>query len=350
MASSDLALERQARYRRPIGWWLLLLCALTVCMVALGGLTRLTHSGLSMTHWTITGSLPPLSTEAWQAEFARYQAFPEYQKLNQGMSLSEFKRIFWFEYSHRMLGRTIGNLFLLPALFFAWRKALSRRMMVKLAGLFVLLVSQGLIGWWMVKSGLVDRPDVSHYRLTVHLGAAFLFYSTLLWVALGQFRETAGRLAWSASDAWQRGAVVLGGWVFLTALSGAMVAGSDSGFVYNTFPLMDGALVPEGLLHRDPWYINFVEHPKTIQFQHRVLALTSFAGVLVLAYAGRSRSAEVVRALRGASAMALVQVALGITTLLTLVWVPAASLHQLGALGLLSTLVWLNHTIWRPAR
>ncbi len=347
----ELALERQQSHRKAIGWWLVALSALTVFMVALGGMTRLTHSGLSMTDWTFTGSLPPIGQEAWQAEFERYQQFPEYQKVNQGMDLDGFKSIFWYEYSHRMLGRTIGNVFLLGALFFGWRKAIDRTLAKKLAGLFVLLCTQGLIGWWMVRSGLVDRPDVSHYRLTVHLGAAFAFYAALLWVALGQFRGPAiGRKPLSPRLHLARAAAVVGVLVFLTSLAGGLVAGSNAGFIYNTFPLMDGQLVPDGLLHRDPWYMNFLEHPKTIQFQHRVLAITTFFAVMALAVRG---IADGVRsgartALKAAAAVAVVQVGLGITTLLTVVWVPAASLHQLGALALLSAMVWVNHTLWRP--
>ncbi|MDG1479145.1 MAG: COX15/CtaA family protein [Myxococcota bacterium] len=343
-------MDAYQRHRRAIGYWLLVLCAMTFSMVVLGGLTRLTGSGLSMTDWSVTGGLPPLSQAAWLDEFTRYQAFPEYQKINHGMSLAEFKSIFWFEYSHRMLGRTIGTAFLLPFLFFLARKAIPRTLAPKLLVLFVLGGMQGLIGWWMVRSGLVDRPDVSHYRLTTHLGSAFVLYSALLWVALSQLRDVASR---TPSD--PRLARVMAGvgiMVFVTVLSGGLVAGLNAGFTFNTFPLMGGRVVPPGYLMLEPWWTNLTENPASVQFHHRVLALSTFAAVVAgwVYSRGRSLTADSRRAMGVLLGAALLQVLLGITTLLTVVWLPVASLHQTGALVLLSAAIWACHTVWRPAR
>ena len=338
------------RHRRAIGYWLLLLCGMTFGMVVLGGLTRLTHSGLSMTDWSLTGSMPPLTADAWLAEFERYQAFPEYQKVNQGMSLAAFKSIFWFEYSHRMLGRTIGTAFLLPFLFFLARRAIPRALAPKLLLLFVLGGMQGLIGWWMVRSGLVDRPDVSHYRLTTHLGSAFVLYAALLWVALSQLREVGGRVPRDRPLARLMAGVTAA--VFLTVLSGGLVAGLNAGFSYNTFPLMGGQVVPPGYLALQPWWSNLTENPVSVQFHHRVLAMATFAVVVGTWLWSRRRpmAADSRRAMAALMGAALLQVALGITTLLTVVWLPVASLHQAGALLLLSASIWAAHTLWRPVR
>ena len=173
------------RHRKAMGLWLLVICGMTFAMVVVGGLTRLTHSGLSMVEWRpLMGTLPPIGDQAWIETFAKYQQFPEYEKVNHQMTLSQFKSIFWFEYGHRLLGRMLGLAFLGPLVFFLARRAVPRQLAPKLVGLFFLGGLQGLIGWWMVKSGLVDRPDVSHYRLTVHLGAAFALMAALWWLAL----------------------------------------------------------------------------------------------------------------------------------------------------------------------
>ena len=338
------------RYRRAIGYWLLVLCAMTFTMVVLGGLTRLTHSGLSMTDWSFTGGLPPLSEAAWVAEFEVYKQYPEYQKVNQDMTLSGFKSIYWFEYSHRMLGRTIGTAFLLPFLFFLSRRAIPRTLKPKLLVLFVLGGMQGLIGWWMVKSGLVDRPDVSHYRLTTHLGSAFVLHAALLWVALSQLRDVGGRVPVHRGLA--RLSAVVAGMVLFTVLSGGLVAGLNAGFGFNTFPLMGGRIVPAGYGMLEPWLSNLTENPAAVQFNHRAIALTTFALVVVTWAVGQRRAlaADSRRALHALLAAGVLQVALGITTLLTVVWLPAASMHQAGALVLLSAAIWVSHTLWRPAR
>jgi len=323
---------------------------MTISMVWIGGLTRLTNSGLSMTTWSISGGMPPLTEASWLEEFSRYQQFPEYKEINQGMSLSAFKSIFWFEYIHRMLGRTIGMVFLLPFLFFLARKAIDRRLGFKLTGLFVLGGMQGLIGWWRVKSGLVDRPDVSQYRLTTHLGMAFLLYCALVWSALSQFKVGMSRKPTEETKTLARLMALLAGLTGITVLSGGLVAGINAGSLFNTFPLIAGQLIPDGLLYFEPWYSNFGEHHLTVQFTHRTLALTTFSVVIGM-FLWSQRVPITLRArhaMKGLLAMAIVQVSLGITALLTIVWTPVASAHQLGALGLLTMAIWANHELWRP--
>lgn len=332
------------RHRRAMAAWLLVVCAMTVSMVILGGLTRLTHSGLSMTDWSFTGSLPPLGPEAWAAEFARYQQFPEYQQVNHEMTLAEFQSIFWYEYSHRMLGRTIGAAYLLPLLYFAARRAIPWSLAPRLLGLLVLLVSQGLVGWWMVQSGLVDRPDVSHLRLTTHLGLAFVFFAGLWWVALSLLRPRT-LPASNAAVGLGRLLLAVAAMVYGTVLLGGLVAGSNAGFTFNTFPLMAGRLVPPGYLSMD-----MLDNIAAIQFNHRLAAISTLV-VAVGAWAWGQRmplAAEARRTLHALLLAVSLQVALGITTLLTVVWVPAASAHQAGALVLLATALWAAHVVRRP--
>lgn len=336
--------------QRAVAHWLLVCCAMVFVMVILGGLTRLTHSGLSMVEWQPHNFLPPLSEAEWRDTFARYQQFPEFQKVNQGMDLAGFKGIFWLEYVHRLWGRTIGIVFLVPFLWFLWRGAVTRGLAPKLAGIFVLGGLQGALGWFMVASGLVDNPDVSHYRLAAHLLAAFLIYGVMLWVALGLLHPQAAargadqarlgrRLSWLTALA------------TVTILWGAFVAGLDAGFIYNTFPLMGEGLWPGEILEFQPWPLNFVENMSTVQFTHRVLAVALFALILVTWMGSRSIELEP----RARVAMALVpvtatfQLALGIATLLLAVPVSLASAHQGGALVLLTALVWAIHEL-RPGR
>lgn len=343
--------ERFARYRRPMAIWLLVVCAMTVSMVVLGGLTRLTHSGLSMTHWSFAGTLPPLTEAAWQAEFARYQQFPEYQQLNQGMTLGEFQFIYAYEYSHRMLGRTIGTVYLLPLLVFAALRAIPARLAPKLVGLLGLLVCQGLVGWWMVQSGLVDRPDVSHLRLTTHLGLAFAFFAALWWVALDLWRHAVADGPRAGTGGLARLLLGLSAMVYGTVLLGGLVAGADAGFSYNTFPLMGGRLVPPGYLAMSPWWSNMLDNIAAIQFNHRAAALSTMA-VAVGGWAWARRlplAADGRRAMHGVLGAVLLQVSLGITTLLTVVWLPAASAHQVCALVLLAVVLWAAHVVRRPS-
>ena len=332
---------------KKIGYWLLCVAAVVFFMIAVGGLTRLSHSGLSMVEWKpIMGTLPPLSNADWQEMFTKYQDSPEYQKVNKGMSLDEFKSIFWFEYGHRVLGRFIGLIFALPFAYFLITKQIKRSLIPRLIILFILGGAQGVIGWWMVKSGLVDRPDVSHYRLTVHLGMAFLLYVALLWTGLEQLRKDVG-----PAHSHSRYAMVLLTMVYFTVLSGGLVAGLDAGQQFNTFPLMAGQLIPEGLFVQIPWYQNLTENTMTVQFNHRTLAITTALLILCFWYfLGRTKLSRWGNIARHAMFFAVIlQVTLGISTLLTFVWVPLASAHQMGAVVLLSSMVWLVHELRRPS-
>lgn len=331
------------QHRKGVAWWLFGVSAMVLGMIALGGLTRLTESGLSMVDWRpLMGVIPPIGDAAWNQVFEQYKAYPEYQKVNTGMSLSDFKFIFYFEYGHRVLGRLIGMAFALPALYFGLRGAFSSSFRNRVIVLFFLGGLQGLVGWWMVKSGLVDRPDVSHYRLTTHLGLAVFLYVALLWTA---FRHARGRVNydWGTGAKWVAGLLAM---VYCTLLSGGLVAGLNAGAQYNTFPLMGGKLIPDGLFIRDPWFSNLTENLLTVQFNHRYLAITT--ATLILAFVVKKWSVVSKRQQRALLAMAaavILQVSLGIATLLSVVWVPLASMHQMGAIVLLSALVWGTHEL-----
>ncbi|MHA1113071.1 MAG: COX15/CtaA family protein [Alphaproteobacteria bacterium] len=346
MAESRNFVPLETPGARAVGIWLLVCCALVFAMVVLGGVTRLTGSGLSMVDWRpLMGTLPPLSQAEWQAVFDLYKAFPEYQKINAGMTLAEFKGIFWFEYTHRLLGRGIGVVFLLPFLWFLSTGRLRRDMSLKLAGMFVLGGLQGLMGWYMVKSGLVDDPHVSQYRLAAHLALAILVYALMLWMALGLLRPDAGRSEAPRAAAW--GLVAL---ISITVFSGALVAGLDAGLDYNTFPLMDGRFVPEGYLAHSPAFINVFETIAAVQFNHRWLGVGT--GLLILAFVWRlakgGAEAGVRRAAGLFAAMALVQPLLGILTLLLVVPVSLAAIHQAGALLLFTAALWTAYELRRP--
>ena len=334
---------------RAIANWLFALCALIFVMVVLGGVTRLTHSGLSMVEWRpLFGVLPPLSEAAWQEVFGQYQKFPEYQKINFAMTLGEFKRIFLFEYSHRLLGRAIGVAFVLPFLYFLLRRRLSWRLAPRLAVMFVLGAVQGLLGWYMVKSGLVDRPDVSPYRLTAHLGLAVVIYAFMLWTAMSLLRPHPSAVVPAARDRVLRvAAPIVTAVVFFTILSGGFVAGNDAGLAYNSFPLMDGRFVPADIFRLEPWWRNFFENLTLVQLDHRLLALLVVFATLILWLASLraplSRGAR--RAFTAWAAIALAQLALGISTLLLFVPVPLGAAHQAGALLTLTMALWTCHEL-----
>jgi cytochrome c oxidase assembly protein subunit 15 len=269
-----------AYHNRRLALWLMICCAMIYAMVVLGGVTRLTGSGLSMVQWDpIFGVVPPLSEAQWDATFSLYRESPEYQKINAGMDLHGFKRIYWFEYAHRLLGRTIGVVFLLPFLYFLIRGRIRRPLIPSLAAMFVLGGLQGLLGWYMVKSGLVDNPHVSQYRLTAHLGMALLIYAYMLWVALGLWSNGGHDTRPAAPRGLRLFAGLLGVLVVITALSGGFVAGLKAGLAYNTFPLMGGRWIPEGILAQSPAWRNFFENIATVQFDHRALATLVFASV-----------------------------------------------------------------------
>jgi heme a synthase len=333
---------------RQLALWLMLCCAMIFAMVVLGGVTRLTGSGLSMVEWDpIFGVVPPLSEAQWESTFNLYKESPEYRKINAGMDLHGFKQIYWFEFAHRLLGRTIGVVFLIPFLYFLFTGRIRRPLIPRLATLFVLGGLQGVLGWYMVKSGLVDRPHVSQYRLTAHLAAALLIYAYMFWVALGLWTSAERSEEPSAPRGLRRFAALLGGLVFITALSGGFVAGLKAGFAYNTFPLMDGHWIPEAMFLMSPAWRNFFENIATVQFDHRLLATLVFVGCVSFWLAARRYTLPVsahigVHALLAA---AVLQVTLGISTLMLHVPTVLASAHQAGALLLLTVVLFVNHRL-----
>lgn len=309
--------------RRAIAAWLLLCAAMVCAIVVVGGVTRLTRSGLSIVEWQpLVGAIPPLTEAHWEALFAKYRATPEYKLVNFAMDLEGFKRIFWWEYFHRLLGRLVGLVYLLPFLWFLVRRRIERPLAWKLWGVFALGALQGALGWYMVKSGLVDDPKVSQFRLTAHLGVALAIIAAQFWIALELLRPSAGGRS--------RFALALAGLVFLMALSGAMVAGLRAGAAYNTFPLMNGRLVPPEVLLLEPWWRNFGYNMATVQLVHRAFFwLLALLVPLAWWFARTRASAHVLLA-----AFAL-QAALGIATLLLGVPVALAVAHQAGAVLLL---------------
>ena len=329
---------------RAVAAWLLACCALVFAMVVVGGVTRLTHSGLSIVEWQpIVGALPPLDETAWQETFGKYKQTPEYRLVNPGMSLEGFKGIFWWEYIHRLLGRLIGAAFLLPLLWFALRGRIPRALAWKFAAIFGLGALQGALGWYMVQSGLVDNPRVSQFRLTAHLGIAFLIYAAMLWIAFDLLFARAG----AVSRRLRCFASALAALVFAMALSGGLVAGTRAGLAYNTFPLMNGRFVPPEIFAIDPWYLNFSNNIATVQFDHRLIAW--LLAILVPWFWLRVRRNPVPeRAKLGADlllgALAL-QIALGIATLLLAVPVPLAAAHQAGALLVFSAALFAAHSL-----
>ena len=307
---------------RLLATWLFGLAAMVAAMVLLGGLTRLTGSGLSMVEWNPQHLLPPLSEAEWRDTFAGYQATPQYRLVNQGMDLAGFQRIFWLEYLHRLWGRLIGVAVLLPLAGFALKGMVDRRLGLRLLAIFALGAFQGGLGWLMVASGLVDRPEVSHLRLAAHLVTAFVILGALLWTALEVAIPAAtdagqGRKAIAA-------ALVL---VLLTVTWGGMVAGLKAGLVYNTFPLMGGSLLPG-----DGFDIVFGHG--AVQFTHRMLAITTVLALSALALRHRQKPLVL------AAGWSWCQAGLGVATLLNFVPLPLAVAHQMGALGLFSLLVW----------
>lgn len=334
--------------QKIIALWLLTCCATIFGMIILGGVTRLTGSGLSMVEWApIMGILPPLNQSEWQEAFSLYQQFPEYQLKNFHMSLDDFKSIFWFEYGHRLLGRSIGMIFLLPFLFFLFKGKIEKKLTPKLIIMFVLGGLQGLMGWYMVKSGLVNDPHVSQYRLTAHLSLAIIIYAYMLWVALDLLYPTINATIKTNNKKLARRALIISGIIFVTILSGGFVAGTHAGFAFNTFPLMDGRLIPVGLFDHSPLWRNFFENIVTVQFDHRVMATILF--LIIPAFWWSAKNTEQESHIRTGlnlllAALAL-QIALGISTLLLVVPVIIAAAHQAGAVILLSAAIFVSHQL-----
>ncbi|KAM9344806.1 heme A synthase COX15 [Symphorus nematophorus] len=339
-----------AATNRIVGRWLLGCSGLVVGAVVLGGVTRLTESGLSMVDWHLVREMkPPQSQAEWEAEFSKYQQFPEFKIMNHEMTLPEFKFIFYMEWGHRMWGRLVGLAYILPTIYF-WRKGyFTRSMKGKVLGLCGFVFFQGLLGWYMVKSGLEEKPEshdiprVSQYRLSAHLGSALLLYCASLWTGLTLLLPTHKLTETKRLLQLRRFAKGTGGLVFLTALSGAFVAGLDAGLVYNSFPKMGERWIPDDLLAFSPTLKNFFENPTTVQFDHRILAISSLAAITGLYLFSRRmvlpRRAKV--AITVLAAMAYTQVALGISTLLLYVPTPLAATHQSGSVALLSLAIWV---------
>jgi cytochrome c oxidase assembly protein subunit 15 len=386
------AQPQTARRQRQgaVAAWLFLCCALIFAMVVVGGVTRLTLSGLSITEWRpVTGVVPPLSAAEWAAEFDRYRQVPEYAAVHAGMSLAEFKTIYFWEYGHRLLGRLIGVAFALPLLWFWARGILPRRLRWPLAGILLLGGAQGALGWYMVESGLAARLEVSQYRLVAHLALALALYAAILWVALGIYQSPSppfrgeregpapparkgevgiGRRSGiphltpalsapgggereksDARAAWRRAAEAVLGLVALTILAGGFVAGLRAGLTYNTFPLMDGRLVPAGYPQLQPFARNWFENIAAVQFDHRLLAITT-AAAIALIWAVGMRSGlpwPARRALHMLLGAAGLQFGLGVATLLFVVPLPLAAAHQAGAVLLLTAAIVFRHSL-RP--
>ena len=341
LATSDTTMSEpfttDVTHERAIRLWLYAVAALVLAMVLVGGATRLTESGLSITEWKpVMGVVPPLSDNAWQAVFEKYQTIPQYREVNSGMSLAEFKTIYWWEWTHRLLGRVIGAAYLLPFLWFLWRGWVARDLRPRVWFIFGLGALQGAVGWWMVASGLADRVEVSQYRLATHLLLACAIYVALIWTAW-RLRDRAavpvpGRIRLAAA-----GLLVL---VLAQIYLGALVAGLRAGYAYNTWPLIDGAFVPDGarLFFETPVWRNLFENILTVQFDHRMLAYAILVCALLHAF-------DVVRTVNDRSARlgavvlfvaVMLQAALGIVTLVWRVPLPLALLHQAMAMLLLT--------------
>ena len=339
---------RDAAARR-VAAWLFVCCALVFAMVVVGGVTRLTGSGLSIVEWQpIVGTLPPLSDADWQQTFEKYQQTPQYRLVNRTMTVAEFKGIFWWEYIHRLLGRLIGVVFFVPLLWFVARREIPQGYAWKLAGIFVLGGLQGAMGWYMVKSGLVDDPRVSQFRLTAHLGLALLIFAAMFWVGLALIYPKRAVLSSPPQRLARAWAIGFAGLVFVMALSGGFVAGIRAGFAYNTFPLMNGNVVPPEIFMLEPWWRNFFWNMATVQFDHRAIAWLLTFTVPLLWWKVRTTEALPARARVGGHLLLVfvaLQIALGIATLLLVVPIPLAAAHQAGAVLVFAAALNVAHAL-----
>ncbi|XP_011641205.1 cytochrome c oxidase assembly protein COX15 homolog [Pogonomyrmex barbatus] len=361
VVTRNYASKPNSKHDKIVGSWLLICGGMVFVAVALGGVTRLTESGLSMVNWKLLGEKMPLNEAQWLSEFEHYKQFPEYKISNYDMTLEEFKRIWWMEYLHRTWGRLIGAVFVIPAAYFWYKGMLHLGMKKRLVIYGSLLGLQGLMGWYMVKSGLEDRfvepsdiPRVSQYRLAAHLGLALFLYSGFLYNALYYLIpaqkltvDLSGTNTLKALKRFRGLIYSTKGLVFFTALSGAFVAGMDAGLIYNTFPKMADKWIPDNILAMSPVLKNFTENPTTVQFDHRILGVTTLALITCVGILSRKHNLPG----RGKKAVAAIlcagylQVLLGISTLLYQVPLSLATLHQSGSLILLSTAMWAAHEL-----
>lgn len=335
--------KEQSRF---LSRWLIACMVIVVTMVFIGGVTRLTESGLSIVEWKVfSGTFPPLTQSAWEQEFIDYQATPEFQKINSYFGLAEFKHIFWLEYIHRLLGRITGFVFLIPLLYAAATRRLPARYLWRMFGMTALVGVQGLFGWVMVKSGLQDDPRVDPIRLALHLSTAFFLFALLWWQWL-HLKHPLKPPSISYSPHTKYGIIAFLSLLTAQIIFGAFVAGYDAGMIYNTYPLMDGQWIPNGLMLLEPWWKNHVEHIPMVQFQHRILAklLTVFALILT-AFLWKRANASQKKALKQLLLILTVQFILGVATLIYEVPIALASLHQLGALAFLAAALYVRFTM-----
>jgi heme a synthase len=322
-------------------YWLWSGIALILIMVLIGGMTRLTHSGLSMVHWTFVGSLPPMSETEWTAEFEHYQQSPEFKEVHGHFELEEFKSIFWWEFSHRMFGRMIGLVFIFPFLFFLWKKYIPKKLLPQFLIILGLGTLQALLGWFMVKSGLIDVPRVSHYRLAAHLVTAFITCAYIFWVTLNY--KDFGKLNRYESP-FRNQLIVFGIFLLIQIIFGAFVAGLRAGWIHNTWPLMDGALIAPSVTTLDPTWLNFFEGKSGVQFVHRTLGLIVLTFGIWLGWGSKVRFDSNLRnPVQLLSMVIFMQFLLGVSTLLFEVPISLAVIHQVFALIALLTLVWAWH-------
>ncbi len=333
--------------QKPVVAWLTLVGLMVFCMIIVGGATRLTHSGLSIVEWEpLVGTIPPLDQEDWDEVFDEYKTSPEYQQVNFGMSLDEFKVIFWWEYFHRLLGRLIGLVFFIPLLYFAIRRKINGSLAKRLFGIFVLGGLQGGMGWYMVASGLVDDPRVSQYRLTAHLGIAFLIFGAIVWTALSVMYPSKTNMSQPVRRMF-RFAVAINVIIFLMVLSGGFVAGIRAGLAYNTWPLMGNSFVPPDIFILTPGWRNFFENMATVQFDHRIIAYVLAVLVPIFWFKVRRRdvSPQTVIATNTLLVLVFTQIVVGISTLLHHVPVTLGVAHQgIGSLVFVTSL-WVTHSL-----
>ena len=331
----------QISHRKQVVGWLVVCGILVFCMIIVGGATRLTHSGLSIVEWEpIVGTIPPLNDTDWNQVFDEYKGSPEYQLINFGMSLDEFKVIFWWEYFHRLLGRLIGFVFFVPFLFFLLTRRLNAELTGRLLGIFALGGLQGGMGWYMVASGLVDEPNVSQYRLTAHLGIAFLIFGAITWTAMSVLYPSKTNLSVPVRSMYKT-SVAVSATLFLMVLSGGFVAGLQAGLIYNTFPLMGNSFIPPNLFALTPFWTNFFDNMTTVQFDHRIIAY--ILAIMIPIFWFKLRRRDVSNRTKTLSNLLLgllaLQIALGITTLIYHVPTVLGVAHQaIGSLLFITSL------------